>query len=328
MKTPHSFAPTTPHTTTTAALTVQNVVKTFGNTRAVDGLSFEVQPAEVLALLGPNGAGKTTTIEMCEGFVTPTSGTISVLGYNPVTDPQAVRDRIGIMLQGGGGYPGVKVKEMLTLAASYSAHPHDVDWLLDVVGLTEYATSSYRRLSGGQQQRLSLALALVGRPQLVFLDEPTAGMDAQSRRAVWELITALKADGVTVVLTTHLMDEAEALSDRVIIVDRGTVVAQGTPADLMAGDTSTTAVTFAATEAIDKTQLQAALAASHRLAQAASTLTLPTRNEAQLLCDPQPATLAELTQILADLDIHLRQLSVGHRNLEAAFLDITGHEIR
>ena len=227
----------------TTALALDNVVKSYGDVNAVDGLSFRVNRGEILCLLGPNGAGKTTTIDMCEGFTKPTSGRIEVLGLDPSRHPDAVRSRIGIMLQGGGSYSGIKVHEMLKLSASYNQNPLDPDWLLDALGLDGVATNTYRRLSGGQQQRLSLALAIIGRPELVFLDEPTAGMDAQSRLAVWDLIRALRSDGVTVVLTTHLMDEAESLSDHVVIIDHGKLVASGTTSDLMAS-TETSQVSF------------------------------------------------------------------------------------
>lgn len=214
------------------ALEVDNVVKEYGEKRAVDGLTFTARRGELLALLGPNGAGKTTTIEMCEGFTTPTSGSIRVLGIDPVTQPQKVRDRIGIMLQGGGSYASLKVREILQLAARYNTNPHDPDWLIELLGLEGVAKTTYRRLSGGQQQRLSLALAMIGRPELIFLDEPTAGMDAQSRLAVWDIIQAMKRDGTTVLLTTHLMDEAETLADDVAIIDHGKLVVQGSPAEL------------------------------------------------------------------------------------------------
>ncbi|MFD9615534.1 ABC transporter ATP-binding protein, partial [Streptomyces sp. NPDC059083] len=201
------------------AVRVDGVVKRYGETTAVDGISFDIERAQVLALLGPNGAGKTTTTEMCEGFVTPDAGTVRVLGLDPIADSDQLRPRIGVMLQGGGAYPGSKAGEMLDLVASYSANPLDPAWLLDTLGLKDARRTPYRRLSGGQQQRLALACALVGRPEIVFLDEPTAGLDAQARHLVWELIDALRRDGVSVLLTTHMMDEAEQLADQLVIID-------------------------------------------------------------------------------------------------------------
>ena len=212
---------------------LRGVCKQYGSgaaaTTAVSHLDLEVHAAEVFALLGPNGAGKTTTVEMCEGFVRPDAGTIEVLGLDPIADNARLRARIGVMLQGGGGYPAARAGEMLNLVASYAADPLDPQWLLSTLGLTDAARTTYRRLSGGQQQRLALACALVGRPELVFLDEPTAGMDAQARLLVWELIDALRRDGVTVVLTTHQLKEAEELADRLVIIDHGVTVAAGTP---------------------------------------------------------------------------------------------------
>ena len=187
---------------------LRGVSKRFGSTLAVCDLDLEVQRAQVLALLGPNGAGKTTTVEMCEGFVRSDAGTIEILGLDPVTDNAKVRERIGVMLQGGGGYPSARAGEMLNLVAAYAARPLDPAWLLDTLGLTDAARTTYLRLSGGQQQRLALACAIVGLPELVFLDEPTAGMDAHARLVVWELIDGLRRDGVTVVLTTHQLNEA------------------------------------------------------------------------------------------------------------------------
>ena len=208
------------------ALELVDVVKRFGDHTAVDNVSFTVETGTIMALLGPNGAGKTTTIEMCEGFQRPDSGKISVLGMSPVTEPDKVRAQVGIMLQDSGSYSGIRVREMLELTASYSRDPLKPEWLLELFGLQNVQRTTYRRLSGGQKQRLNLAVALISRPRLVFVDEPTAGMDAQSRLLVWDLLRALRSDGVTVILTTHLMDEAQALADRVTIVDRGRVVAQ------------------------------------------------------------------------------------------------------
>lgn len=214
-------------------LSLTNLVKSFGEKQAVAGITLSVYQGEVFALLGPNGAGKSTTIQMCEGFIKPSSGSVTILGMNPATEGDAVRRQIGIMLQSGGSYSGIRVSEMLDLAASYSENPLDPEWLLDVLGLQGVRKTTYRRLSGGQQQRLSLALAIIGRPRMVFLDEPTAGLDAQSRLVVWDLISSLKRDGVTVILTTHLMDEAQALADRVAIIDRGKIITSGTTQDLL-----------------------------------------------------------------------------------------------
>ena len=292
-------------------------MKTYGDVNAVNGLSFRANYGEILCLLGPNGAGKTTTIEMCEGFKKPTSGHIEVLGLNPARNPDAVRSRIGIMLQGGGSYSGIKVKEMLELSASYNENPLDPEWLLDTLGLRGVAKSSYRRLSGGQQQRLSLALAIIGRPELVFLDEPTAGMDAQSRLAVWDLIRALRADGVTVILTTHLMDEAEALSDRVVIIDHGQLVASGTAASLT-DSADVPQGNFDTATPVDLEALRDAGIAAEALRPLHYRLT----------SEASPAGIAALASSLAAQNVILRNLHTSHRNLEEVFLDLTGREMR
>lgn len=292
-------------------------MKTYGDVNAVNGLSFRANYGEILCLLGPNGAGKTTTIEMCEGFKKPTSGRIEVLGLNPSRNPDAVRSRIGIMLQGGGSYSGIKVKEMLELSASYNENPLDPEWLLDTLGLRGVVKSSYRRLSGGQQQRLSLALAIIGRPELVFLDEPTAGMDAQSRLAVWDLIRALRADGVTVILTTHLMDEAEALSDRVVIIDHGQLVASGTAASLT-DSADVPQVNFDTATPVDLEALRNAGIAAEALRPLHYRLT----------SEASPAGIAALASCLAAQNVILRNLHTSHRNLEEVFLDLTGRDMR
>lgn len=303
------------------ALVVDNVVKRFGGTTAVDGLSFTAQRGQLLALLGPNGAGKTTTIEMCEGFTTPTSGTIRVLGMDPVANPQAVRDRIGIMLQGGGAYASVSVREMLELAAGYNADPHDPQWLMQLLGLEEIANTSYRRLSGGQQQRLSLALAMIGRPELIFLDEPTAGMDAQSRIAVWDIIAAMKRDGVSVVLTTHLMDEAEQLADDVVIIDHGKVVAQGTPSELTNHD-EFPVLSVETADVLDTRPLDNALAPAGLSVEEVRPRSYRVRGTGS------PEVVEKLAREAARQDVLIRELSVSHRNLEDVFLDLTGRELR
>jgi len=299
---------------------LRGVSKSYGSTAAVAGLDLEIEEAEVLALLGPNGAGKTTTVEMCEGFVRPDAGTIEVLGMDPVADNERVRARIGVMLQGGGGYPAARAGEMLRLVASYAANPLDPAWLLDTLGLTESAQTTYRRLSGGQQQRLALACALVGRPELVFLDEPTAGMDAHARVVVWELIDALRRDGVTVLLTTHHLKEAEELADRIVIIDHGRTVASGTPADLMRSGAEGQ-LRFTAPRRLDLSLLIAALPEGHSASEAG-----PGEYLIEGRIDPQ--VLATVTAWCARLDVLATDLRVEQRSLEDVFLDLTGKELR
>ncbi|GAA2541938.1 ABC transporter ATP-binding protein [Winogradskya consettensis] len=216
------------------AVEVRDVVVKYGEVTAVDGVSLSVPRGSILALLGNNGAGKTSLLQVCEGFRGPDGGSARVLGLDPIADHDDLMPRLGIMLQSGGVYPWATAGEILRLFASYAADPLDVDMLLDRLGLRKFAKTRFRRLSGGEQQRLSLAVALVGRPELVFLDEPTAGMDVGARQTTWELVDSLRADGVSVLLTTHLLDEAESLADHVVIMDNGTVAATGTPAELTA----------------------------------------------------------------------------------------------
>ncbi|BBY61280.1 ABC transporter ATP-binding protein [Mycolicibacterium sarraceniae] len=299
---------------------LRGVSKRYGTTTAVSSLDLEVDRAEVLALLGPNGAGKTTTVEMCEGFVRPDEGTIEVLGLDPVTDNARVRARIGVMLQGGGGYPAARAGEMLQLVASYAADPLDPAWLLDTLGLTDAARTTYRRLSGGQQQRLALACALVGRPELVFLDEPTAGMDAHARLVVWDLIEALRRDGVTVVLTTHQLKEAEELADRIVIIDHGSAVAAGTPAELMRGGAEGQ-LRFSAPRQLDLSLLITALPEGY-VAKEHS----PGEYLVEGTIDPQ--VLATVTAWCARLNALATDVRVEQRSLEDVFLELTGKELR
>jgi ABC-2 type transport system ATP-binding protein len=299
---------------------LRGVTKRYGSTTAVDGLDLEVHRAEVLALLGPNGAGKTTTVEMCEGFTKPDSGTIEILGLDPFADNARLRERIGVMLQGGGGYPAAKAGEMLDLVAAYSANPLDPKWLMDTLGLTEAARTTYRRLSGGQQQRLALACAVVGRPELVFLDEPTAGMDAHARIVVWDLIDGLRRDGVTVVLTTHQLTEAEQLADRLVIVDRGVAVAKGTPAELM-GRGAENQLRFSAPPKLDLTLLISALPETYQASEVS-----PGEYLVEGEIDPQ--VLATVTAWCARLNVLATDMRVEQRSLEDVFLDITGRELR
>jgi ABC-2 type transport system ATP-binding protein len=216
------------------AVEVRDVVVRYGGTIAVDGVSLNLSRGRVLALLGNNGAGKTSLLQVCEGFRRADGGTARVLGLDPMDDHDALMPRLGIMLQSGGVYPWATAGEILRLFASFARDPLDLGMLLDRLGLRKFERTRFRRLSGGEQQRLSLAVALVGRPELVFLDEPTAGMDTEARHTTWELIEELRADGVSVLLTTHLLDEAERLADDVVIMRSGVVAATGTPAELTA----------------------------------------------------------------------------------------------
>ena len=222
---------------------LDGVEKRYGAVTALSGLSLTVQPGQVSAILGPNGAGKTTTVEICAGLRRPDAGHVRVLGLDPARDADALRTRVAVMPQTGGSgaagiYPAVRPRDVLGLFAALYADPLDPDALLDRLDLTSAATTPWRRLSGGQQQRLSLALAIVGRPALVFLDEPTAGLDVHGKHATWALVDDLRAAGVTVVLTTHAMDDAEHLADHIVIVDHGRAVAAGTPQELTGGTRS------------------------------------------------------------------------------------------
>jgi len=304
-----------------AAVEVCDLVKAYGARRAVDGLSLRVAPGSVLALLGPNGAGKTTTIEICEGFRRPGAGSVRVLGLDPITDAKALRPRVGVMLQGGvGGYTGAKAIELLRLFASYAARPHDPVALLESVGLADVAQTSVKRLSGGQQQRLSLALALVGRPELVFLDEPTAGMDPQARRGTWELIRRLRGDGVSIVLSTHFLDEAEQLADTVVVVDAGRVVAAGTPAELTRSGAEGQ-IRFRATPGLRLASLVEALPEGCQAAE-------PEPGRYLISGEVSPQLLATLTAWCAGQGVLADDLTVERRSLEDVFLELTGRELR
>ena len=299
-----------------AAVEVHELRKAYGATVAVDGLSFRVERGEVFGLLGPNGAGKTSTVETLEGYRRPDRGTARVLGLDPVADQRALAPRVGVMLQEGGLYPGIRPLEMLRLFAAFYDEAEDPDRLLDVVGLRQAARTLVRRLSGGQRQRLSLALALVGRPEVVFLDEPTAGMDPHARATTWEVIRSLRQGGKTVLLTTHAMDEAERLCDRVAIIDRGRLVALGSPAELTRA-AGTGETRFSAAPGLEL----AALAAALSLPPAALSEDRP--GEYVVRAAPSPELVASLTGWLRDRGVPLGDLRAGRRSLEEVFLSLT-----
>ncbi|HZJ26955.1 MAG TPA: ABC transporter ATP-binding protein [Acidimicrobiia bacterium] len=305
--------------TPAAAIEVVGLRKRYGERRAVDGVSLSVKVGEVFGLLGPNGAGKTTTVEILEGYREPDEGTARVLGLDPWRDGAALHRRVGVMLQEGGLYPGVRPLEALELFASYYEDPDDPQRLLTLVGLDDVRTTLVRRLSGGEGQRLSLALSLIGRPELVFLDEPTAGMDPRARVTTWKLVRDLHDRGVTVVLTTHAMDEAEQLCDRLAIMDRGRVVAEGTPAELTAR-AGNAEVAFRASGGLDHRSMAKALGL------AADAVSEPQRGRYVVAASATPGLLADLTAWLRDEDVALEDLTTGRTSLEELFLRITGED--
>jgi ABC-2 type transport system ATP-binding protein len=298
------------------AIEIRALEKRYGDTRAVDGLSLDVAAGEVFGLLGPNGAGKTTTVEILEGYRRPDAGEVTVLGLDPWRDGAALRPRVGVMLQDGGLYPGIRPLEALRLFAAFYDDPDDPERLLRLVGLDQSRRTLVRRLSGGQRQRLSLALALVGRPTLVFLDEPTAGMDPHARATTWSLVRELRDSGVTVVLTTHAMDEAEQLCDRVGIVDHGRLVACGSPRELVQG-ASDERTRFAAAPGLDRVAMATALGVAAGV--------VAEVREGEYVVDGalSPAMVAQLTAWLAAQDVALRELRAGAPSLEELFLRLT-----
>jgi len=225
------------------AIAVSELTKSYGDVEALRGVSFDVAEGEVFGLLGPNGAGKTTTVEILEGYRRRDGGTASVLGLDPGDAPRGLRERMGVVLQQSELSPLLTVRETHRLFAGYFSNPRDVDGVIELVGLAEKRDARVKSLSGGQKRRLDLGVALVGNPELVFLDEPTTGFDPAARRAAWELIRTLRALGTTILLTTHYLDEAQQLADRVAVLRDGVIVTQGAPADLI-GDTRTTEIRY------------------------------------------------------------------------------------
>ena len=296
-----------------SALEVDRLTIAYGSLRAVDRLSFTGEAGEVLALLGPNGAGKTSTVECLEGYRRPTEGAVRVLGLDPIADHARLTPQIGVMLQSGGVYPGIRPLEALELHAAFYAEPDDPHALLERVGLAHARRSTWRQLSGGEQQRLSLALALVGRPRVAFLDEPTAGVDVQGRQLIRRLVRELAHEGVCVVLTTHDLDEAEKVADRVVIIDHGRLIKSGTPNELMSAGGSRE-IRFGAPPGIDTAALgKAMLAAVEEVSP----------GEYRIAAEPSPANIAALTGWLAEQDLPLADLRAGRQRLEDVFLRMT-----
>ncbi len=299
------------------AVEIEDLVVRYGSVVAVDGLSLSAEAGQVLALLGPNGAGKTTTVETLEGYRRPASGRVRVLGMDPIADHRRLVPSIGVMLQRGGVYPSMGPAEALRLFAAYYADPADPHALLERLSLGEVAHTAWRHLSGGEQQRLSLALALVGRPRVAFLDEPTAGVDPSGRLAIRQVVRELRDDGVSVLLTTHELEEAERLADRVVIIDRGRALASGTPAELMASGGGRE-IRFGAPPGLDVDALSSRLAAA---------VSEDRPGEYRVDAEASPSTVASLTAWLAEQDLPIADLRAGRPTLEDVFLRLTGPSV-
>ena len=302
------------------ALETTDLVKKYGQVTAVAGLSLRAERAEITAIVGPNGAGKTTTIEICEGYRKPDGGSVAVLGLDPVRDARQLKPKVGVMLQSGGIPTAARTGEYLRVMAGFHARPIDPQLLLDRLGLAAAARTPFKRLSGGQQQRLSLAAAVVGRPELVFLDEPTAGLDPQARHVTWALIESLRTAGTTVILTTHFMEEAERLADRVAVVDGGKLVACGTPAELTG---SAGQVRFRAEPGLDVESLLAAIPAGSAAKESPAGHYL-----LEVGGQVDPRFVAAVTAWCADHGVLAQNLRIESRTLEDVFLELTGRELR
>jgi ABC-2 type transport system ATP-binding protein len=300
------------------AVTVRQLIKSYGPVVAVNDVSFEVTKGEVFALLGPNGAGKTTAVEIMEGFRKPDAGTVQVLGYDPAdkSTSRQLRQRLGVVLQELAVEPFLTVRQVLDRNAGYYPRPRDVGEIIDLVGLTAKANARVKTLSGGQQRRLDLGLGIVGNPELLFLDEPTTGFDPSARRDAWEIVRALSSGGATVILTTHYMDEAEALADRVAVIANGQIVAEGTPRSIGGRDVSAATIRFELTD-------------GHTMAE----LPLPDPLSAQDGDDGEVLihttevvpTLASLTNWATSNGTDLVGLTVERLTLEDVYLRLTGY---
>jgi ABC-2 type transport system ATP-binding protein len=292
-----------------SAVVVDGLCKEYGGLRAVDGLSFSIAEGEIMALLGPNGAGKTTTVEILEGHRDRTSGSVTVLGQDPRTAGRELRERIGIVLQEAGLDEDFTPRELVSLYGRMYPRRLDVDDVIALVGLEDKRDARVKTLSGGQRRRLDLALGLVGDPELLFLDEPTTGFDPTARRKAWELVDNLRGLGKTVLLTTHYLDEAEHLADRVAVIVHGRLAALGTPEELGAGDRGTSIVTFRLPAGVEASELPSL---NGMLRQNGSDWELETRDSTR--------SLHELTSWALDRGVEMPSLSVGRPSLEDAYL--------
>jgi ABC-2 type transport system ATP-binding protein len=298
-------------------ISVHGLRKSYGDHEAVCGIDLEIRRGEIFAFLGPNGAGKTTTVEILEGFRQASEGKVEVLGGNPWHAPSAWRERIGIVLQESQAEPGLTVRECLELYAGYYHAPRPVDETLALVGMAEQAPERATALSGGQQRRLDVALALIGDPELIFLDEPTTGFDPSARRAAWEVIAGLRELGKTIFLTTHYMEEAERLADRIAIIAAGEIIAEGTPQTLGDRQLSDAQITFALPSATALSDLPAALAQRARQ-DVSGSIVLPSRSVT--------ADLHALSGWALERGLELDDLEVRRPTLEDVYLKLTAED--
>lgn len=295
-------------------MTVEGLVKHYSSLLAIDHLDLEIKMGEVFALLGPNGAGKTTAIEILEGFRARDSGSVRVLGLDP-SDRAALpllRSRIGVVLQDLAVEPYLTVREVLVRSAAYYSNPRNVDEVVEEIGLTDKASSRVKGLSGGQRRRLDLGLGIVGNPELLFLDEPTTGFDPASRREAWNVLKRLVREGTTVLLTTHYMDEAEALADRLAIIAHGTIVAEGTPATIGGREASEAVIRFRQYEGVFDDRLISKLASDSRVVWGSEFVELYTKDEVRVLNN--------LTSWALEAEMPLSGLSVQRMTLEDIYL--------
>ena len=311
------------------AVSVEDLRKTYGSHEAVRGIDFEIAAGEVFGLLGPNGAGKTTTVEILEGYRTRDGGTVEVLGEDPQRAGLGWRDRIGVVLQSSAMYPNLNVVESLSLFAGYYAKPLDVDQVVGLIGLEEKRTARVRTLSGGQKRRLDLGLGLIGNPEVLFLDEPTTGFDPAARRAAWDVIRSLRSLGKTILLTTHYLDEAESLADRVAVLREGRIAAIGRPEDLGDREHEATTIRYRADGRDVVVETTTPVQTLHELTGAAPATEIRYRRDGQDVL----VTTHEPTRVLHDLTAEaladgreLEQLSVRRPTLEEIYLALTGDE--
>jgi len=298
---------------------VEGLRKSYGQTRAVDGVSFDVRPGQVFGLLGPNGAGKTTTVEILEGLRTPDGGTVRVLGIDVARDPDALKERIGVSLQTAALYPKLTVAELLDLFRGFYRRGRPTAQLIAMLDLEEKRNTRTSDLSGGQRQRLAVALALVNDPEILFLDEPTTGLDPAARRSLWDIVQSLRAEGKSIVLTTHYMEEAEILCDRLAIMDHGRILASGTVSELVDSRFRERSVRFEQVTGLDDERL-AGLPGVTQVKQENGEVVLFTRDV--------PATIGSVLAATERLGAEPRNLAVRRATLEDLFLDLTGRGLR